>query len=349
MTKRLFLSFLLILSLTATASAQFRFTQNETDGERHLGGPRLGNSKNQIWRTGIVIESGATMNSMQFGVPLPMNWREQRIISVNEDRMGAILANQIQHVPHPAGGTEMRVQLGAMRLTQPIEIVLEIELQNFELLPPDNPSQYIIPRQVPRDVGQYLQPTPYIESDNSTFRRMFNEITKDRQTDWDKVEALYSFVRNNVRYNDVAWRNDVKGALSVIRQPQGQWSADCKDMTCLFVALCRAGRIPARVVRVPGHCYAEFYLELKQDTRARNLPRGAFPPGFWFPCQVAGDYAFGGIPEQRVILQKGDSFPDPESSNFRGKTIWLKEYFMGEVAVGTPDPRFRWVRETLEK
>jgi hypothetical protein len=152
-------------------------------------------------------------------------------------------------------------------------------------------------------------------------------------------------VQNNVKYDNQAWRVPAKGALSVIKQLKGEWSADCKDMTCLFVALCRAGKIPARVVRVPEHCYAEFYLELKQDTKTRN----STPIGFWFPCQVAGTYSFGGIPEKRVILQKGDSFPDYESDNPKARTLFLGECFQGALVSGSPDPDRKFVHETVVK
>ena len=66
-------------------------------------------------------------------------------------------------------------------------------------------------------------------------------------------------------------------------------------MSSLFVAICRADGIPARLVRVPGHCYPEFYL-LDRDGKGR-----------WFPCQAAGTRAFGGMPDPRPILQKGDN------------------------------------------
>ena len=356
MTKQIISAFLSLLFLTATAFAQFDFGRNEPDGSRYIGGPRLGESKTQIWQAGIIIPPGTAIDSMQFGVPVPLNWYEQRLISVNESRMPANLASRIQKITHDAGAMEMRLQLARVSPAQPMEIVVEFELQNYALLPPDNPSQYSIPRpgQVPPAVRQYLLATPSIESTHPIFRTMYQEITRDRNTDWDKVEALYSFVQNNVQYNDVAWKNDVQGALALVRQPKGEWTADCKDMTCLFVALCRAGGIPARVVRVPGHCYAEFYLEMRQSPQLGNrppgnLPRGAFPPGFWFPCQVAGDYAFGGIPEQRVILQKGDSFPDFEADNPRARTIWLREYFIVTPVPGMPPPRVRWVREVVEK
>ena len=332
---------LAVLLWTATASAQFDFRKNEPDGEKYIGGPRLGKSQTQIYRAGVIIEPGAAMENILIAIPVPMEWKEQRILNINEERMDADLASRIEYLNIGTGAKVMRLQLRSLIPTKPVEVVVAFELLNYELLPPENPDQYVIPTQsrVPREFKQYLQPSPPIESNESVFSRMFTEITKDRKTDWDKVEALYSFVQNNVKYDDQGWRRPAKGALAVTKMPRGEWTGDCKDMSCLFVALCRAGKIPARIVRVPEHCYAEFYLELKQEGRTRDNR----PMGFWFPCQVSGTYSFGGIPEKRVILQKGDSFPKPD--NPRVKELFPSEHFQGSLVPGSPQPRPRWVRE----
>ena len=347
MTKRFAFTFLLLLCWTLTVQAQFDFTPNDPDGTRHSGGPRLGKSQTQIYRAGIILEPGLALDNVEISVPVPMQWREQRIISVNEETMDAGLASRIRYQVINGGIQEMYIPLGSVMPTKPLEIVVAFELENYELLPPDNPSQYVIPKQVPMEIQQYLRESPCIERDPK-FVKLFAEITKERRTDWDKVEALYSFVQNNVKYNDKAWKEPAKGALSVIKMPKGEWTADCKDMTCLFVALCRAGKIPARVVRVPQHCYAEFYLELKQESRpGQGRANNGRTMGYWFPCQVSGMYAFGGIPEKRVILQKGDSFPDP--ANPMAKTLFPAEVFQGTKSPGTPAVQYRWVHDVVVK
>ena len=341
MSRHFIFSSFIFLFLIPPAWAQFDFARSEPDGTRYAGGPQLGKSQSQIYRAGIILEPGTALDYALVTIPVPMEWREQRIVSINEEKMDAGLASQIEYRPLPGGAMEMRLQLWNVNITKPLEIVVAFELQNYELLPPENPSRYVIPSKVPPEVRQYLQPSiPCIESNESIFKKMYAEITKGRNTDWDKVEAIYSFVQNNVRYDNRAWKNPAKGALALVKMPSGQWSADCKDMSCLFVALCRAGKIPARIVRVPEHCYAEFYLELKQEGGQKN--RG-LPPGFWFPCQVSGTYAFGGIPETRVILQKGDSFPHPDVDKPRAKTLFVREGFQG---IGNP-PTHRFVQEVV--
>jgi hypothetical protein len=345
MSKQIFFTIVTFLCCTLTASAQFDFTPNEPDGGRYIGGPRLGKSQTQILRAGIILEPGSAINNLQLSMPVPMNWYEQRIISVNEEKMDAALASQIQYQVINGGVQEMRLQLGSVNPTKPLEIVVAFEIQNYELLPPDNPSRYVIPKRLPPEYVQHLRPSPKIESNEAIFSKMYADITRGRHTDWDKVEALYSFVQNNVRYDDAAWSRPAKGALAVTKMPRGEWRGDCKDMSCLFVALCRAGKIPARIVRVPEHCYAEFYLELKQEGRANNN-RG-IPPGFWFPCQVSGAYSFGGIPEKRVILQKGDSFP--HADNPRARELFFRPCFQGSLQPGSLEPRPIWIQEVILK
>ena len=78
-------------------------------------------------------------------------------------------------------------------------------------------------------------------------------------------------------------------------------------MASLFVALCRAAEIPARIVWVPEFCYAEFYLLDKNGE------------GHWLPCSPAGAKAFGEMPDTKLMLAKGDNFRPPyESASISG-------------------------------
>src|SRR6187397_2843637 len=85
----------------------------------------------------------------------------------------------------------------------------------------------------------------------------------------------------------------------------------------LFIALCRANKIPARMVWVEGHAYPEFYLE-EADGK-----------GFWYPCESAGAHAFGGMPLARTILQKGDNFKVPERKE---RLRYASDYLIGVPA-----------------
>ncbi len=97
--------------------------------------------------------------------------------------------------------------------------------------------------------------------------------------------------------------------------------------------MCRASGIPARTVWVPDHCYPEFYLV---DGEGK---------GHWFPCQAAGTRAFGEMPEQRPILQKGDNFRVPEKKR---PQRYVAEFLSGTTIQGGGKPKVRWVRELLD-
>ena len=130
------------------------------------------------------------------------------------------------------------------------------------------------------------------------------------------MEAVYDWVQAEIKYVN----GMEKGALAALKDKTG----DCKELSALFVAICRAKGIPARMVRVPDHCYAEFYLA---DTAG---------VGHWFPCQPAGDKAFGEMPFQYVILQKGDNFQNVLTA----KKVTFLEEEMKIMANVKPRPRF---------
>jgi hypothetical protein len=168
-------------------------------------------------------------------------------------------------------------------------------------------------------------PSPKIESRDPRIRALAKEIGADKENAWDRVEAIYDWVRAKVKYKT----GDLKGAVAALKDGTG----DCEELTSLFIAICRAAGIPARTVWVPGHCYPEFYLEDKEGK------------GHWFPCQAAGTRAFGGIPENRPILQKGDCFHPPW--NRRIQQRYMAEYLSGTPSPGGGQPKVTFIRDQL--
>ena len=75
---------------------------------------------------------------------------------------------------------------------------------------------------------------------------------------------------------------------------------DCEERAAVFVALCRASDIPARLVWVPNHNWAEFYLT---DEKGE---------GHWIPAHTSAYAWFGWTGAHELVLQKGDSIRIPE-------------------------------------
>jgi transglutaminase-like putative cysteine protease len=171
----------------------------------------------------------------------------------------------------------------------------------------------------------YLGSSPFIETRHPKIVELSRRAGSGKDG-WEKVEAIYDLTREKVEYK----AGELKGAAKALIDGSG----DCEELTSLFIALCRNNKIPARMVWVQGHCYPEFYL-----VDGKNQ-------GHWFPCQAAGTRAFGGIPEHRPILQKGDNFRDPDRP--KEPLRYVNEFMTGSAVKGGGKPRVEFVREMVE-
>lgn len=283
-------------------------------GEDH--GPAIGAPKMSEFKIGMVVSSGGGPCQGLVGTaPVPLEWPEQKVKIVKEDispgvrsdyrNINASVRQLIVSVPFLGANMEARA-------------LITYEVQRSPLTAPKDPSVFRLPAKIPNNIRSHLGPSPGIEISNAKIREHAKKVSETKSTAWEKVEALYDWTRETVKYENGAFR----GAWAALKDGKG----DCEELSSLFIALCRCISIPARTVWVPDHCYAEFYLE---DSTAR---------GYWIPCQPAGTRDFGGIPETRPILQKGDNFQVPER---KGAQRYVAEYLTGKG--GKPSVRF--VRE----
>jgi len=299
----------------ATAAAQFK----EVDPK----GPKLGETLTQKWKAGMVITAVGGPCGGTGTAPIPTDWPEQQVEIAEED----ISPNVRVTYPNIEGqGRQMVVTVLNLPAGQEAKAVVTFEVRRSALLPPDDTDIYVLPNLRKLDVKtrMFLAPSPKIECRDPKIRALAKDLVGEKEKAWEKVEAIYDYVRENVAYKQ---GSPLRGAVVALKEKSG----DCEDMTSLFIALCRAAEVPARTVWVPGHCYPEFYLLDDEGN------------GHWFPCQVAGSAAFGGIPEHRPILQKGDNFRSPLNS--RERLRYLRETFKG-AGIG-PQPQVRWVRELM--
>ncbi len=256
-------------------------------------GPQLGKATTIKVKIGVVIsaESGPCRGLIA-SVPVPMNWPEQQVKVVKEEKTPNV--PQIRY--RVLNGTVRQMIVAVPRLKQGDEAraTVTLEITRYTLVAPDDTAAYkLLDHPEKRSqLAPYLNPSPFIESRNEKIVKLAKEVTAGKQ-DWAKVEAIYDAVQQRLTYREAG---PIKGALAALADGNGH----CEEFSSLFIALCRAVGIPARTVWVPGHCYNEFYMV---DSAGH---------GYWFPCQSSGARAFGGIPETRYILQKGDNFHDPD-------------------------------------
>jgi transglutaminase-like putative cysteine protease len=221
----------------------------------------------------------------------------------------------------------MTIQIPQLSAGQEVKAIATLEIRRNAILPPEDTSLYVLPntKKLPAAIRRYLAPSSLIESNDPKIKSLSKEIGADKEKAWEKVEAYYDWVRENVKYK----AGPIKGALAGLKDGTG----DCEELTSLFIALCRAADIPARTVWVQGHCYPEFYLEDEKGG------------GHWFPCQAAGSREFGGIVETRPILQKGDNFKPPPGE--KKVQRYFHEYLTGTYPPNGGQPTMRTVRELL--
>ena len=301
------------ISLTASPLAQFR------NGE--VDGAKPGDELLQRWQSGVMIQAaGGACTGIVAYIPVPVDWPEQQVNIAEEDISPEA---KVDYVTVDETVKIMVVRIRYLAAGKTARALVTFQVRRSSLLPPDETDQYVLPdlKKLDRGLRVYLGPSPLIESRDRRIRSLAKEIAGDEEKAWDKVEAIYDWVRQKVEYKN----GPIKGALKALEDGTG----DCEELTSLFIAICRAAGIPARTVWVPGHCYAEFYLE---DAQGK---------GHWFPCQTAGSREFGGITEHRPILQKGDNFRPPW--NTRDHQRYLAEHLTGTGG----RPRVKWVRKKV--
>jgi hypothetical protein len=254
----------------------------------------------------------------------PTSWPEQKveIVQVN---VGPPWQNAFRELP--GGNQQLLLQARIIPAGATVEATVQVRIEKKHILGPSDEDtlQFVIPRRIPKDIRQYMGNSPYIEANSSQIRKIVRDIdAQEPLTDWKRVEMMYDWVRENIEYEE--------GELKTVRECLSDGTGDCEEMTSTFIALCRAARIPARMVWLPNHCYPEFYLE---DDSGQ---------GHWFPCQVAGTRNFGSMPEYLPILQKGDRFKVPEKTDIER---YLADYLKSQKVLGRGKPQVTFIRQLL--
>jgi hypothetical protein len=308
----------LILATSLVAHAEDEPAVGSTNGIK------LDKQLVQRWKVGMTITAPAAPCAGIYGTAtVPTDWPEQQVRMVEED-----FSPEVKDVAYRTlenGVKQMLISIPMLEPGKEAHAFVTFEVTRSSILGPDDPTQFEIPKRVPRDIGKFLAPSPYIESRHTKITKLARELIQDKESAWEQVEAMYDWVREHVEYSN----GPLKGAVAALNDGNG----DCEELTSLFIALCRANKIPARTVWIPGHCYPEFYLEDKEGT------------GHWFPCQAAGTRDFGGMPDFRPILQKGDNYKVPEKKE---PQRYVAEFLKVQAIRGGGKPQVQFVRQILE-
>ncbi len=281
----------------------------------------FGDVRTQKYRVGVVVTAAnGACRGVYATMPVPAEWPEQKVRIVAEEVSPAV--TRLTYRTLSGGVKQMVVEIAELPAGKRAQAIITFELERAAIVGPTDTAGWRIPPEPDRELRDALGPSPYIETRNRRIVKLAKTAGEGLEG-WKKVESLYDAVRTAVEYRN----GDLKGAARALADGWG----DCEELTCLFIAVCRVEGIPARTVWVEGHCYPEFWLEDAEGT------------GRWFPCQAAGARAFGSMPDQLPILQKGDDFRDPDRP---GTTLrYVSEFLRGTPVPGGGPPQVEWVRE----
>jgi transglutaminase-like putative cysteine protease len=123
------------------------------------------------------------------------------------------------------------------------------------------------------DDPEYLEPTPFIDSDHPDVIAKARELTRGCTTDTEKLEQIYRYVRD-LPYDILAsFRYLAEGKRKASHVLQAG-HAFCMGKASSFVALCRASGIPARIGFQQLHCPDKPFMseEVRRLWGDRPLP-----------------------------------------------------------------------------
>jgi hypothetical protein len=144
----------------------------------------------------------------------------------------------------------------------------------------------------------YLNDSPGIQTSSTQMRRLSAELTADgQQHPWELAESFCHWGREHIEPK----RGAFIGVVNSLRRRTG----DCEELAGIFVALCRSVGIPARLVWVPNHNWAEFYLTDEQGQ------------GHWIPAHTSCYQWFGWTGVHELVIQKGDRLTVPHEKRLQ--------------------------------
>ena len=243
-------------------------------------------------RVGIELTGRGDAGEITASTPVPVVAPEQEILSEKIDVVGseAVLetfAPDARMLRMAAPGLVRGGQASAIA-----EFELKLSKQYFGYAAEQFPEKQTVAADVRR---AYLGDSPGIQTRapnvQSLLQQLIGRRTGSLAHPWRQAEVFAAWIRAEIRPKLGIY-------TSVVKAIENR-SGDCEEMAGVFVALCRAAEIPARLVWIPNHVWSEFYLV---DHEGR---------GHWIPVHTACYHWFGWTGAHELVFQKGDRLRVP--------------------------------------
>ena len=314
--------FSLLLCCMAVSCPSTGIAQSDTEGEGNK--VTFSNPVQSKWKVGTKIIGGAkpALNVL-ITLPVPTDWPEQTVTfdDVVVDSQSRVL-DDFRTID--GGVHQLVVKMPRLAPREQVTVSVTCAVTTNQVNAPPKPSALLKPKTSHRDGKPYTGVGPDINFRNAKLRNQVKELVEGKASAWAEVEAIFDWVRDEIDETTQA-PGDV---VNVFRNRKG-----CnEDKVGLFVAMCRANKIPARMVWVEGTQRAEFML-VDSEKKAH-----------WIPCSPGGIREFGSVAEPRIIMQKGDSIRVPEKEQ---RQKYVAEFVTCNGDGPSAKPRVGFFRELI--
>ena len=268
----------------------------------------------RLFELSIGIELQGTGNAapLMATTPVPLELPEQKVEEVRIQTEGC--AAEIRRLAPEAG--QLFLAAGGIVRGQRIIAEAIYTLTLFKQYHGFEKEQFPATQTAPpKELRLFLGDSPGIQTRDKPVKDLAAKVGGQIAHPWDKAKAFHKWVWENITARRGAYTN----VLTALKDRVG----DCEERAAVFVALCRASDIPARLVWLPNHNWAEFYLT---DEKGE---------GHWIPAHTSAYAWFGWTGAHELVLQKGDNIRIPEL----GRPQRLLEDWMRRVGA-KPEARY---------
>ncbi len=234
-------------------------------------------------RVGIDLDASGDARDVLASTPVPIVVPEQQITAERvTTNLGAAGIDGLTPTARQLTLVVPQLPSGA-RVSAVAEFELTVSKQYFGY----DAEQFPVEQKIPLDVrAAGLGDSPGIQTQSPPLLKLLQELKGSRTHPWQLARSFAEWVPQHIRPQ--------LGAYTSVTTALEKRVGDCEEMAGVFVALCRAAGIPARLVWIPNHVWSEFYLT---DHEGR---------GHWIPAHTACYPWFGWTGVHELVIQKGD-------------------------------------------
>ncbi len=238
---------------------------------------------------GVRVESTGNVRNIIATTPVPVSCPEQKLESVDIKTQGCQAT--LQGLTDGAG--QLVLAAAGARAGQVIGAVANFRLLISKQYHGYQREQFPLDQSPPKEVRrEFLQDSPGVQTRDKSVVSLAAQLSRGATHPWDKAQRFAEWIPRNIQ----ARIGSYTSVIAALKDRVG----DCEERSSVFVALCRAQGIPARLVWVPNHNWSEFYLHDEQGQ------------GHWIPVHTACYSWFGWVGAHELVLQKGDRIRVPE-------------------------------------